>query len=104
MKTYTSLYEITGFESGLIEYSDGTVEIMNWASVEGIPRTFIGGLKIGLGEDLTATRSAVPAHLKKAMQRYEQDEGGETSKTGFMAWNVKSAHDEISVVINKNWH
>lgn len=48
-----SLYDLTGFESGVVIHGDSVAIICNWTQVDGIPRIAPGGLGvIGLGEEL----------------------------------------------------
>jgi hypothetical protein len=109
-EAYTDLQSLTGHESGALQYEDGSVMILNWASISGIPRTFVGH-PIGLGETLVRRRTATPYAAKKAMQQHEREQGTPISQTGFRAWQVytydpdtdteSDAH--VTVVVNSGW-
>ena len=103
MKTYSDLQELTGHESGVIQYSYGEIWIGNWTGVSGIPRQFIslpGSPMIGLGETLTAKRCAAPKAVIKTMQQHERDNGDTVSTTGFRAWEVNG---DTSIVVQADW-
>lgn len=98
-KTFEDLQELTGQESGAVQYGDGSIWVGNWTQVNGIPRMFATGL-IGLGETLTAIPCEVPEEVKQAMNDHEREQGTEASQDGFTAWRV---NDEITVVIQNGW-
>jgi hypothetical protein len=104
MKNYSNLQELTGRESGAIQYSDGEIVILNWSSIDGMPRQF-AGLKIGLGEELTAKRCAAPQEIIRAMQDHERSNPWEgqppIATKGFHAWKI---NDEEIVVIQDDWN
>lgn len=97
-RTFDDLTELTGHESGCIVYEDGTTVVMNWSSVDGIPRGFAGGL-IGLGEPLVAKRTAVPQAAKAAMRDRCRAEGMPVEYTGYTAWAVL----DVIVVTHADW-
>lgn len=101
--TYTSLQQLTGYESGAVYFKEsGEILICNWSSVDGIPRLDPFGYAVmGLGEKLQARRCAVPAVVKRAMQEHEREQGGPVSETGFQAWEI---NDEYIVVVQKDWN
>jgi hypothetical protein len=96
---FHDLQELTGHESGAVQYSDGSIWIGNWSGIAGIPRQFATGM-IGLGETLTAARCPVPADVRRAMRKHEKEQGGTRSRRGFMAWLVNG---ETVVVMQKDW-
>lgn len=98
-ETYKDLQELTGHESGAVQYSDGEILICNWTQVQGIPRMFATGL-IGLGETLTAEACEVPEEVKQAMNEHEREQGSEASTEGFTAWRVNG---EVTVVTQYEW-
>jgi hypothetical protein len=97
--TYTDLQELTGQESGAVQYADGEILICNWTQVNGVPRMFATGL-IGLGETLTAISCNVPDKVIQAMNEHEREQGNEASTEGFTAWLV---NDEITIVTQNEW-
>lgn len=101
LKTFKTLQELTGRESGAVQYKDNAIWIGNWTSVEGIPRTVFGCWTVGLGETMTAKTTAVPEDVKRAMQQHERDNGSPVSQTGFKAWRV---NDKVTVVIQTGWN
>lgn len=96
--TSQTLQEITGHESGAVQYEDGSIWIGNWSSIEGIPRQFVTGM-IGLGETLTAKKCAVPQSVRQAMNEHEREQGTEVSRSGFRAWRV----NDTIVVVQSDW-
>jgi hypothetical protein len=98
-QTYNDLQELTGHESGAVQYGDGEILICNWTQVQGIPHLFVTGI-IGLGETLTAIPCDVPEEVKQAMNEHEREQGTEASTAGFSAWKVS---DEVIVVIQNDW-
>ncbi|MDP1547393.1 MAG: hypothetical protein Q8L87_15390 [Anaerolineales bacterium] len=98
-ETYNDLQELTGQESGAVQYADGEILICNWTQVQGIPRMFATGL-IGMGETLTAVPCGVPSEVKQAMNEHEREQGTEASTEGFTAWRV---NDEVTVVTQNDW-
>jgi hypothetical protein len=103
MSTYapTNLQEITGTESGAIQYQDGNIWIGNWSHEDGIPHYLAPIGMIGLGEQLRAKRCAVPPGVKRAMQDHDRDQGNDTpAKTGYRAWRVNG----VTVVIQNDWN
>lgn len=104
MKTYTRLQDLTGRESGIIEYSDGIFAIMNWSSHDGIPRYLEPVGWIALGETFTAKRIAMPAHLKHAMQQHAEDEGSKQYVSGYHAWEITCGDETLTVAINDWWN
>ena len=93
------LQDLTGQESGAIQYANGDTWIGNWSSTKGIPRQFINSW-IGLGEELTGEKIDAPSNIVKAMQRWDKAAGGEVAKTGYKAWEVNG---EIIAVIHPSW-
>ncbi len=102
-KTYTSLQELTGYESGAVYFKEsGEILICNWSNVDGIPRLDpFGYAVVGLGKELQARKCAVPAEVKKAMQEHEREHGAPVSETGFQAWEV---NDKYIVVVQQGWN
>lgn len=98
-ETYSDLQELTGHESGAVQYADGEILVCNWTQVQGIPRMFATGL-IGLGETLTAIPCEVPEEVKQAMNDHEREQESEASQGGFTAWRV---NDEITIVVQNEW-
>lgn len=98
-ETYSDLQELTGHESGAVQYADGEILVCNWTQVQGIPRMFATGL-IGLGETLTAAPCEVPEEVQQAMNEHEREQGTNASTEGFTAWRV---NDEVTVVIQNEW-
>lgn len=98
-ETYSDLQELTGHESGAVQYADGEILVCNWTQVQGIPRMFATGL-IGLGETLTAVPCEVPEEVQQAMNEHEREQGTNASTEGFTAWRV---NDEVTVVIQNEW-
>ena len=98
-ETYNDLQELTGQESGAVQYGDGSIWIGNWTQVNGIPRMFATGM-IGLGETLTAVPCDVPDEVKQAMNDHEREQDTQVSTEGFTAWRV---NDEITVAIQNDW-
>jgi hypothetical protein len=94
---YDNLQELTGNESGAILYDDAEVIILNWSSVEGLPRGFVIGY-IGLAEKITAKRIATPPEVIHAMKEHEKDQGTEVSKNGWKSWRVNN-----SAIVTINW-
>ena len=94
-----TLQDLTGQESGPVQYGDGSIWIGNWTQVNGIPRVFATGL-IGLGETLTAVTCEVPEEVKQAMNDHERTQSTEASTEGFTAWRV---NDEVTVVTQNEW-
>ena len=39
-ETFEDLQELTGQESGAVQYADGGIFVGNWTQVNGIPRVF----------------------------------------------------------------
>ncbi len=99
-QTYSDLQELTGHESGAVQYSDGNIWVGNWVGISGIPRLFATGM-IGLGETLTAIPCDVPEEVKQAMNDHEREQGTEVSAEGFTAWEVNGG--EAIVVIQGDW-
>lgn len=107
--TITSLYDLTGHESGAVQYDDGAIWTGNWSSISGIPRQFLTGM-LGLGEDLGDTEPiAVPKEVITAMEQHtgELREAGETildgveDRTGYTAVYLP-AH-KVTIVTHREW-
>ena len=99
-KNFEDLQELTGQESGAVQYGDGSIWVGNWTSISGIPRMFATGM-IGLGETLTAVSCEVPEEVKRAMNDHEREQGMEVSNDGFTAWKVNDG--EVIVVTQSEW-
>lgn len=99
-----SLQELTGKESGAVQYNNGDIWIGNWTQVAGIPREFATGT-IGLGETLLAKRCATPKAVRRAMQDYELEQVPDMapSQAGWRSWCVTAGNEEVTVTINHNW-
>lgn len=95
-----TLQDATGRESGAVQYSDGSIWIGNWCSIEGIPRLFATGT-IGLGEDLSDThRCDLPVDVIAAMLDHERSQGDVVSNTAdFSAITVAG----VVVVTSSKW-
>lgn len=99
-ENYNDLQELTGHESGAVQYADGAILVCNWTQVQGIPRMCATGL-IGLGETLTAVSCDVPDAVKQAMTEHEREQGADANTEAFAcAWRV---NDEITVVTQSDW-
>ncbi len=98
----TNLYDITGQESGAIQYEDGFIWIGKWARIEGTPRTLLESLcTIDLGGDLVdAEPCKVPPSVIEAMREHELDNGDTVSEGGWYAWRVA----DVTIVINRGWN
>ena len=99
-KTFSNLQELTGHESGAIQYSDGTIWIGNWSGIEGMPRELSPIGMIGLGEPLTAERCSVPIEVKLAMQGHERGQGTPVNSNDFCSWRVNG---DTVVTIQDDW-
>ncbi|GJQ37494.1 MAG: hypothetical protein DYG87_03750 [Anaerolineae bacterium CFX3] len=99
-RTYDDLQELTGHESGAVQYGDGSIWIGNWTGINGIPRLFATGT-IGLGGTLTAVPCNVPEDVELAMNDHEREQGTEVSTEGFAAWEVNGG--EVIVVTQSEW-
>ena len=102
-KTYRNLQDLTGHESGAVQYENDGIWIGNWSGFDGIPRSFASST-IGLGEKMTAEKCRVPNDVKEAMQAHEAQEleqgADSVNVTGFSAWEVNDA----VVVVQDDWH
>jgi len=98
MDTIDDLQDLTGHESGAIQYSDGTTIITNWVGITGIPRHFAMGM-VGLGEKLNAKRIAPPDDIIQAMQQHDVDDDCDPTEDGYHAWQV----NDVIVVTNDGW-
>lgn len=99
----SNLQEITGKESGSVMYEDGSINILNWSSIDGLPRLFAGA-PLGLGEELKASRTATPAAAKKAMMDHVRDQGDTPPTRGYKSWTVKTPDTTAIVTIQEDWH
>ena len=99
-KTYRNLQDLTGQESGAVQYGGDDIWIGNWSSFDGLPRSFALGT-IGLGEEMTAKQCRVPNDVKEAMQAHELEQGADSiNVTGFYAWKV----NDVVVVVQDDWN
>lgn len=103
MKT---LLDITGHESGLIQYDDGSVQILNWSHTSGIPRDFYG-TPLGLQEDLDARDfTLVPndkEHIRLLMQIHDGNEQDDTRADKDVT-SVYSEKHGVTIVTHADWH
>ena len=104
MKAYERLQDLTGRESGIIEYEPGVYTIMNWSSYDGIPRMLEPVGFIAMGETFTAKHIAMPAHLKRAMMKHARDEGTKEYVSGYHAWEITAGDETLTVAINNWWN
>ena len=101
-----NLYNLTGYESGIVIYPDGAYAL-NWVGLNGLPRSFATGL-IGLGEDLGALSQNIGAgglSLKDreiALQVAADEvaeQGGNPDIRIMDAWSIMDA----LIVVFKDW-
>jgi len=99
MKTYANLQELSGYESGLIDYGDGELAILNWSHVQGIPRE-LASQWIGLGDEIIAQSCPTPKNHIQAMSEHSEHEQ-DHNQDNYQSWKIQ---DGIIVTINKNWN
>lgn len=98
IKTATSLFELTGHNSGLISY-DGNVFIVNWAF--GLPK-HLSHLGVDWpAKPFKAIRCKPPQELVEIMKRHEQELGYERLYSVFTAWRLPD-HDAV-IVVSDDW-
>lgn len=77
MSSITTLQELTGNESGAVRYSDGSIHILNWSCVNGLPRSLGVLYPVGLGDDLSNHEDAeCPEDVIEAMIAHDADQTG----------------------------
>ena len=103
-KTYVNLHELTGNESGAVQFDNGEILITNWAHIEGLPRIF-GMAVIGMGEELTAEPCDPPEEVVEAMRAEEWNTSGTFSKDGWSAWKVTTDSGEVVIAVTQaSWN
>jgi len=72
-----TLQDVTGNESGAVQYDDGGIWIGNWSGINGIPRLLEPIGVIGLDEEMDGESCEVPPDVMTAMIEHEaSDDGG----------------------------
>lgn len=51
-ETCRTLRELTGQESGIVIYGDGTIIACDWSNIVGLPRLFFPGVVAGFNEEI----------------------------------------------------
>ena len=99
-----TLQELTGRESGAVVYSDGSVWVGNWTSIDGIPRKFCN-FSVGLVEVLGEAESCdVPEGAVDAMEVHERDVNGLDYKMDVSKVRALWLADhDVTVVYSLDW-
>lgn len=56
-ETVKTIQDITGYESGIVVYSDNDVVLVNWTQCNGYPREFTPGVFVGTGDILDGLKA-----------------------------------------------
>ncbi len=97
------LMQLTGYESGVCIF-DNEGFVSNWASIDGIPRIFMGMFQLGMGDgdDLEPTE-VTEDELEFARQLIEDDSDCECDDTEDKvagAWR----NDDVLIITFEGWN
>lgn len=100
-----TLQDITGYESGAVQYADGSTWVGNWSSIDGLPREALGA-DVGTG-DLTEAMEQVdvpvPSEALEAMHELELAESADPHADDCYSATYLPALD-VTIVTCKEWH
>lgn len=104
----TNLQELTGHESGAVRYRDGDIYVLNWASVDGLPRSLGPLYPIGLGDDLSNyVEAEPPADVIKAMAAHDAEQTGSDPEHDYDRDQLHCYYlpdHDVHVVWHDNWN
>ena len=105
VKTFDSLMELTGKESGIAKYENESM-VFNWSSIDGLPRLFVTGT-LGLGGTIKATPVEVEDYMLEGIIAHEKEESPECDHSeisNLSAYEVCEEGTEAIVIISDLWN